>query len=218
MKRIEMMKSFFASTLITLSACLSAQTTPDISLVFYLDENSLAGTLVGAVSATDPDGDELSYSITSGNDEGAFSIANTGNMAGTISVANGDLLDFETTPVFELMVEANDGNGGVTTASVTINLIDIDENVLGIVGDLGLSVYPNPTTDYVIVDIGSNSAIGKSQISVFDVKGNQVMREVFIDVANKTVLDFRNFTNGIYHIRIEVLDQDLISTHLIMKN
>ena len=41
---------------------------------FTLDENSANGTVVGSVSATDPEGDGLSYAILSGNINSAFAI------------------------------------------------------------------------------------------------------------------------------------------------
>lgn len=39
---------------------------------FNVDENSASGTAVGIVTASDPNGDSLSFSITSGNSDGAF--------------------------------------------------------------------------------------------------------------------------------------------------
>ncbi len=94
---------------------------------FSLAENSPNGTAVGTVSASDPDaGQTRTFSIVSGNTNGAFAInASTG----AITVANVAALDFETTPVFNLTVRATD-NGSPALfgqAVVTINLTDIVE-------------------------------------------------------------------------------------------
>ena len=46
--------------------------------VFAVAENSANGTLVGQVSATDIDGDNLTFAITAGNESGTFAIDNQG--------------------------------------------------------------------------------------------------------------------------------------------
>ena len=69
-------------------------------------------TIVGAsIRLIAPTGDSLSYAITAGNTAGAFAINPT---SGQISVANSAVLDFETTPSFQLTVLVTD-DGNVTT-------------------------------------------------------------------------------------------------------
>ena len=46
--------------------------------VFNVDENSSEGTLIGEVVASDPDGDNLIYSITGGTGQGSFALDNLG--------------------------------------------------------------------------------------------------------------------------------------------
>jgi len=94
-----------------------------------LNENSANGTAVHNVNEfftgndTDVDGQALNYSIIGGNTGGAFAI-NAAN--GLISVANAAALDFETTPVFSLTVQASDGTLA-DAATITVNLNDINE-------------------------------------------------------------------------------------------
>jgi hypothetical protein len=94
---------------------------------FSLNENSAGGTPVGTVTASDPDfGQTLTFSIVSGNTNGAFAIdANTG----AITVANAAALDFETTPSFNLVVQVTDsGTPSLSaTTSVSVSLIDVNE-------------------------------------------------------------------------------------------
>jgi VCBS repeat-containing protein len=92
---------------------------------FSLPENSANGTLVGTVAATDPDaGDTRSYAITGGNTGGAFAIDPT---TGAITVANSAALDFETTPGFALTVQVTDAGGLTDTATVTVDLTNVNE-------------------------------------------------------------------------------------------
>ena len=124
---------------------------PDISLTFFLDENSPTGTRVGAIEATDPDGDPLTYSIVSGNTDDAFAI---GASSGEITVSMEAAIDFEVNPAFGLMVEANDGQGGMTLAEITINLNDDPlEGVLGLEDLDDLKVFPNPFVDSFTISI-----------------------------------------------------------------
>ncbi len=95
--------------------------------VFSLNENSAAGTVVGVVSAMDPDaGQSLTFSIGGGNTAGAFAI---NPATGVLTVANATAIDFESNPVFELTIQATD-NGEpalLASATVTINLLDLAE-------------------------------------------------------------------------------------------
>lgn len=75
-------------------------------------------SLTIATASTQP----LSYSL-SGPNSSAFAI---NSVTGQITVANSTLLDFETTPVFNLIVTATDGMLS-DTGNVTINLTDVFE-------------------------------------------------------------------------------------------
>jgi uncharacterized delta-60 repeat protein len=90
-------------------------------------ENSAAGTVVGSVSASDPDsGQTLSYQINSGNASGAFAID---SLTGQITVVNSAALDFETAPTFSLTVQVTDSGSPALSASatMTINLSNVNE-------------------------------------------------------------------------------------------
>ena len=71
-----------------------------------VDEESVAGTLVGMVAATDANvGDPPNFAIVAGNSSGAFSIDPS---TGALRVANAAALDFETTPIFSLTIQVTD--------------------------------------------------------------------------------------------------------------
>ncbi|MGC8742442.1 MAG: Ig-like domain-containing protein, partial [Verrucomicrobiia bacterium] len=94
---------------------------------FTVPENSANGTAVGTVLATDPDnGQTLNYQIISGNTNGAFAI-NSAN--GQITVANSAMLNYETAPVWTLVVSVTDnGSPNLTSsATITINLSNVNE-------------------------------------------------------------------------------------------
>ena len=87
-----------------------------------VDENSGSGVDIGsAVSATDADGDTLSYSL-SGTDAGSFSIDNS---SGQISTSAS--LDFETDDSYSVTVNVSDGQDGISSISVTITVTDVND-------------------------------------------------------------------------------------------
>ena len=98
-----------------------------------INENSVAGTRVGAVAAaTDPEGDILTYSLASGTDSGKFSLDPA---SGRLEVAPGAVLDFETDATLEVELQVSDGKDARhnldtsvdATITLTINLINVDE-------------------------------------------------------------------------------------------
>lgn len=91
---------------------------------FSLAENSPNGTVVGSVTGLDPGADILTYSITSGNTGGAFSINPS---TGEITVANVGAVDYEANPVFTLAIQVMDSDGATGTTTVTVNILDLDE-------------------------------------------------------------------------------------------
>lgn len=95
--------------------------------IYSLPENSLDGTAIDTLFATDPDvGQELTYAITDGNPFGAFALD---PKTGKLTVGNSSVLDFEGSPTFILTVRATDnGRPNLSaTTTVTISLTDVNE-------------------------------------------------------------------------------------------
>lgn len=122
-------------------------------LTVAMNENTANGTLVGTVTATDADGDTLTYSITAGNSSGAFAIDSS---TGKVTVADSTQLDYEAIHSFVLTVQVSDGiNTADTTA--TINLANLDGNALLAslqVSDGVLAPIFKPTVDQYKVNVG----------------------------------------------------------------
>ncbi len=112
---------------------------------FSIVENSIENTSIGIVEASDPEGDDLTFSIEAGNTNDAFII---GTRSGEILVANIQAVDFETTPQFNLVVAVSDGEF-TETAIVSVIIIDEDEVILSVDESFNQMIsYPNPVTEY----------------------------------------------------------------------
>ncbi|MFV2067055.1 MAG: tandem-95 repeat protein, partial [Pirellulales bacterium] len=110
--------SDIATVSITVSAVNDAPVAQNDT--FAVDEDASVGTVVGTVSATDPDvGDTLAYAITAGNTGTPFVI---NSATGQITV-NG-ALDYATTPQYTLTVTVTDDASPALsdTATITINV------------------------------------------------------------------------------------------------
>ena len=96
---------------------------------FDLAENADGGTnrvSLGTVSATDPEGVALAYSLVDGNDAGLFGIdAASGNL---FYAGPGEDFESGSTP-FELTVRASDGTL-FTDMTVTVNVTDMPEQAI----------------------------------------------------------------------------------------
>ena len=94
------------------------------TIVLDMPETSPAGANVGdPVTATDPDGDTLTYTLE-GTDAASFDIVSS---TGQIQTISGVAYDFETNQNYFMTVKADDGNGGTDTTFLGINVIDEDE-------------------------------------------------------------------------------------------
>ena len=115
-------------TMVTVTITDAAETPAfaDESYAFALAENAdgSAGRLsLGTVTATDPDGDELSYRIVRGNDSGLFAIDETSGEF--YYVGPGEDYESEVTS-HELTVQASDGTHTID-ATVTVTISDAAE-------------------------------------------------------------------------------------------
>lgn len=98
--------------------------------LFTVSEDVDDETAIGTVFASDPEGDQFTYSISQ-NSDGLFEITSG---EGVITLTNGQSLDFETSTRHDLTIKVSDGKL-TSDANVTITVTDIDENSVPAIGD-----------------------------------------------------------------------------------
>ena len=89
-----------------------------------VSEGEQGGFAVVTDSASDADGNVLSYAITQGNIGDAFAI---NARDGKIRLTAPSLLDFETRDSYQLTVEVRDGQGGVVSQTITVAVTNANE-------------------------------------------------------------------------------------------
>ena len=173
------------------------------SATYSLAENSINGTVLGMVEASDPNGDTLTYTIVSGNDAEAFSLDSE---SGELTVSTSSALDFETTLTYSLGVEVSDGALS-DVAIFTINLTDVDEEeeeeILSL-ADASEIIYPNPSDGIINIKMAEFK-----EATVYNLSGKRIMR------STDNRIDVSALSEGVYIIKLENRSGDRFSTRLI---
>ena len=107
-----------ASESVATEECDRAPTFGSTHYSFSIAEDAATSTSVGTVSATDEDGDTLTYEIAGGDPDGKFSIG-----SGTGSITLAGEVDSDVLAFYSLEVEADDGNDNTATTTVGVSLL-----------------------------------------------------------------------------------------------
>ncbi|WP_318499258.1 retention module-containing protein [Photobacterium leiognathi] len=93
---------------------------------FSYDENSTTKSVLGTVSVNDPENDELSFTISKGNEQGWFTIDNHGHIYLTDAGVKAEANDYEVGKVLHtLEVSVSDSHN---TTSIQVDLTERDVN------------------------------------------------------------------------------------------
>ena len=168
---------------------------PEFSQNYYefeFPENSPAGTYIGNVFATDPDGDEIDFYIAGGNPENVFEI----------NCSTGDILLMQPEEIvanlYTLTIDATDGTQPVQ-AIVTISILtDVFETNI-----YNLSIFPNPATKGSF-SISANQNIVSAD--VFDLSGRSYKLVQNATNCSNFTIKTNGLSCGIYLIKITFKD------------
>ena len=120
-----------------------------------IPENQPAGTLVGHLTATDPDpGDTHEFALVAGTGDGdntSFTI--TGDEVRATAP-----FDFETTPELHLRVSATDQDGASFAKALTVTVTDVHENTAPVAVDDTYSTAEDTELDLPVAGAGSPAA------------------------------------------------------------
>ncbi|MCK4662323.1 MAG: cadherin domain-containing protein [Bacteroidales bacterium] len=161
---------------------------------FTIDENSPYETLVGTVTAIDPENISIIYYFDTENLYPPFTI----NSTGEITVIEADSIDYEYRTQFALTVVARDNEYLTSSATVTINLNDINE-----VPVINYNYYyieeNNPVNTIVcavdfVTDEGETLNFSITSGNYYDVFGiDSISGEIFVDSAEVLNYELHNY-------------------------
>lgn len=176
---------------------------------FNVSEDIESSSVIGKVVATDVEKGELIYSITIKPE--LFEISNSGD----IKLVAGASLDFETATSHIITVQVSDGEL-TASAKITINVVDVDENVAPVISAQTFSIAENATASTEIANIVASDANGNTltySISQNVFQNGVTSQPIFkllqsnsgeLRLGDKRSLNFETETS--YTITIEVSD------------
>ncbi|WP_341884221.1 cadherin domain-containing protein, partial [Synechococcus sp. UW140] len=178
-------------------------------------ENSPAGTLIGTLSATDPDaGSSFSYALVAGNGTNDADNALVEIVGSQVRVKSGALIDFETNPLLNLNIQVTDnGTPGLTfTKAVTAAVLNVNEAPTDltftssginenspagtVIGTLS-ATDPDSGSSFTYALVAGNGT-NDADNALVEIVGNQVI------VKSGAVIDFE--TNPLLNLNIQVTD------------
>ena len=199
----EIIPGTFLSPLVT-----NINQTPIIgNQTFSINENSSNGTPTGTVLATDPNaGQTLTYSILSGNTNGAFAI---NSLTGVLTVANSVALDYETTPSFVLAIKVVDnGTGNLSSqANITVSLIDVNE--VPVISNQIFSIAENPINGTITGTVVASDPDAGQSLTYSILSGNTNLAFSInsstgvLTVSNSTALNFEVFPSFALVVKVQ---------------
>ncbi len=158
-----------ASITINVSKVQSNNIAPNISDQSFEVPESITDTeVIGTVAASDDDGDVLNYTITT-DVSGLFKIdASTGEL----KLLQGKILDFDTFQEHDIAISVADGKGGVNSANIKINVMDVEIEM----SQDALQLYSNNTEQIQATISGTSGTLfwesDNTDVAIVDQEGN----------------------------------------------
>ncbi|KAK3610532.1 hypothetical protein CHS0354_008967 [Potamilus streckersoni] len=172
---------------------------------FHIAENATVGSQVLTLRCTDADGNNLTYSITSGSTNGKFSIdSNTGAITTSAS------LDAEVKNIYSIKIFVTDGNFSNTNI-LTISVDDINDNppVILPAGSFAATLMENVPLSTVVLSLSATDNDITSNNFYYSISaGNEDGKFVIFKTSGKIELQslLDRETVSEYNLTIEVAD------------
>ena len=173
--------------------------------IFSLDEYPDDNVFVGKILASDPDDDELSFKIISGNDEGFFKINNNGE----IRVEDGGSISYENYKEFILIIEVSDGSLK-ENIQVIINIVELPPLSFENFRNEKINIYPNPFLESLII----NTKDELKDIKIYDLEGKISYSNDWL--IGENMINFFDQSDGVYILTFRV-DKEKVKIRIIKK-
>jgi Leucine-rich repeat (LRR) protein len=173
-----------------------------------VDENITPETIVGTLSADDPD-QETGHTFTLVDGDGSNDLDNYLFMIDGSDLIIVDSPDYEMKPEFHIYVRATDEDFKTFDKALIVYVRDLFETGFSMDFSADLLVYPNPANGIIHIQLPEGAT--HCSIELLDMYGKTVYQE---KRHAGEELDIGNFPAAVYYIRI-IYNNQLVTTKII---
>jgi hypothetical protein len=139
------------------------------------------------------------HTYTFATDGGVYDVGNSAFIIDGDTLKTNMEIDYEVQDTFSILVQTDDGNGGLKTVNFTITINDVDETAVeDFYNHPVFKVYPVPAVDFVTVEV-DNPENRELLLEIYYATGAVVHSEFIFD---KKLIDLSGFEEGMYILRI----------------
>jgi hypothetical protein len=180
-----------------------------------IDENLPTGTVVGDLSATDPDSNEsFTFTISavkSSNGSNLAAPTDYFNIGGSDKnrLVTSKQFDYEENDKYTVTIIAADRDGLLINKSFVIDINDVKEKVVSDIKSYASDIilYPNPVSDYLNIKT-SGSYSGDIVYQITNISGKLISSGIL--VYGDFTIDTRNMLSGVYLLKISVNNETVV--------
>lgn len=114
----------------------------------------------------------------------------------------------------EVMIDTYDNGTNILTQGfhqTELTVTSVEENL----ADIRLNLYPNPTSEFLNIDLGNNEK--DINLQLFDMSGKLIHKDVINAYDTKYVLPMQSAATGKYLVQLQSEDGKMNSTHQVVK-
>ena len=114
----------------------------------------------------------------------------------------------------EVMIDTYDNGSNILTQGfhqTNLTVTTIDEAV----SDIRLNLYPNPTSEFLNIELGNNEK--DINLQMYDMSGKLMHKDVINAYDTKYVLPMQSVATGKYLIQMQSEDGKMNTTHQVVK-
>jgi hypothetical protein len=115
----------------------------------------------------------------------------------------------------EVMIDTYDNGTNILTQGFhqpMLTVTAVDETL----ADVRLSLYPNPTSDYLNIELGNNDK--DINLQLYDMGGKLIHKAVINAYQTKYVLPMNAVASGNYLVQMQTEDGKVNTTHKVIKS
>jgi hypothetical protein len=180
----------------------------ETSYAFNINIEDPIGTSVGTISATDPNGDELTYYISRGNSYDPFRIDRETGEIKTVKEHDIQGLWWRD---YTLTIDVTDG-----TSPISIQVsVTVEGGYTGIhILSHSVNIYPNPVTSGFLQ---LNASEGITGIEIFNLTGKLMYSQLNKDQSSDVLVRLEDLNAGLYTIKISFLDDTMTARKILVR-